>query len=86
MIISRHVTRPNRAARTGNRWRSDRTLGELLEVMAGSYELLGEAGEDERELLQKIATKMKISADEVLQTLVAAKAKELGLVDTGRGR
>src|SRR5258706_6878808 len=50
------------------------TLGELLEVMADSYDLLGEVGAEERELLQKIAAKMKISADEVLQTLVAAKA------------
>jgi hypothetical protein len=60
------------------------TLGELLEVMADSYELLGEVGEQERELLQKIAVKMKISADEVVQTLVGAKAKELGLIDTGK--
>lgn len=62
------------------------TLGELLEVMAESYELLGEVGEQERELLQKIAGKMKISSEEVVQTLLGAKAKELGLVETARGR
>jgi hypothetical protein len=62
------------------------TLGELLEVMADSYELLGEVGAEERDLLHKIAGKMKISADEVVQTLLGAKAKELGLIDTGKRR
>jgi hypothetical protein len=62
------------------------TLGELLEVMADSYELLGEVGEEERAMLEKIAGKMKISDDEVVQTLVAAKAEELGLVDARKGR
>jgi len=58
----------------------------LLEVMAEAYELLGEVGAAERELLQKIGAKIKISENEVLQTLVAAKAKELGLIEGGRGR
>jgi hypothetical protein len=62
------------------------TLGELLEVMADAYDLLGEVGAADRELLLKIAAKMKISDDEVLQTLVGAKAKELGLIETGKGR
>jgi hypothetical protein len=54
--------------------------------MADAYDVLGEVGAEERELLQKIATKMKISGNEVVQTLVTAKAKQLGLLETGKGR
>jgi hypothetical protein len=56
------------------------TLGELLEVMADSYALLGEVGAKDRELVEKIAGKMKIEPTEVLGTLVALKAKDLGLI------
>jgi hypothetical protein len=56
------------------------TLGELLEVMADCYALLGEVGEKDRELVVKIASKMKIAPNEVLGALVALKAKDFGLV------
>jgi hypothetical protein len=57
------------------------TMGELFEVMADSYELLGEVGPKERELLEEVAAKMKVEVNEVLGLLVVEKAKQLRLID-----
>jgi hypothetical protein len=57
------------------------TLGELFEVMADAYSALGKLDAKDRELLEKIAAKLKIETNEVIGLLLTLKAKELRLVE-----